>query len=163
MLRLLRFLENYKQNGLEFWGLTVQNEPVQNHGINGLNMTSEQQRDYVKMNLGPTLTRNNFGKSNVHLLIYDDTSPHLREYVDTILSDSEAAEYVSGIAIHWYYNQMMGPFPELVLDYIYQNYPNHFMINTEACQLKGAGNGRWDFAENYAYDIIRVIYFIITM
>ena len=124
-------------------------------------MTSEQQREYVNLNLGPTLKRNGYDKDRLKLMIVDDTSPHLREYVDTVLQDKRSIQYVSGIAMHWYYNEMMGPFPDMLLDYIYQNYPEFFILNTEACSLKGAGHGRWDYAEYYAFDIIRVIFNII--
>ncbi|CAG2166493.1 unnamed protein product, partial [Oppiella nova] len=152
---LVKFLEAYRENGVTLWGLTVQNEPVQDHGINGLNMSAEQERDFIKLHLGPTLQRAGYGRDKLKLLMFDDTSPHLREYVDTILVDRESAKYISGIAMHWYYNQMMGPFPDLLLDYIYQNYPEFFVINTEACSLTGAMNGNWIYAENYAFDIIR--------
>ncbi|CAG2107754.1 unnamed protein product [Medioppia subpectinata] len=153
---LVKFLKAYKANGVDFWGLTAQNEPVQDHGINGLNMTAAQERDFIKLHLGPTLKKAGFGTDELKLLIFDDTSPHLREYVDTILIDPDTTQYVSGIAMHWYYNEIKGPFPDLLLDYIFQNYPEFFVINTEACSLTGAMNGNWDYAENYAFDIIRV-------
>ncbi|XP_054167232.1 putative glucosylceramidase 4 [Oppia nitens] len=147
----------YRQYGILFWGLTVQNEPVQDHGNNGLKMTALEERDFIKYNLGPTLWSAGFDRERLKLLIFDDTSPHIREYVDTILTDTEVTKYVSGVALHWYYNEIMGPFPDRVLDYVHYKYPDFPVINTEACSLTGAMNGNWNYAEHYAYDIIRFV------
>jgi glucosylceramidase len=108
------------------------------------------------MNLGPTLEKANYTRDNFKLMIFDHNAQELKSWTDTILSDKEAAKHVSGIAYHWYGNHRMSGFPETELEAIHQKYPNFFLLNTEASQWGEHCNGRWDFGENYAYDIIRV-------
>jgi glucosylceramidase len=156
-----RFLNAYKSHGIDFWGLTVENEPINgedpHYTFNGLNMTKEMERDFVKMNLGPTLEKAGYGKNKVKLMIFDDFAKHMKEWMHTILSDKEAAKYVSGIAYHWYGNHPMSGFPDGFLTDVHKSYPDYFLLSTEACHLAGADLGRWDAGERYAYDIIRVI------
>lgn len=45
------------------------------------------------------------------------------------MSDEKAADYIDGIAVHWYWDTM---FPPSLLDYTHDNYPNKFLISTEA-------------------------------
>ncbi len=147
-------------HGIDLWGVTVENEPMvavnRNHSFNDLILSATQERDFVKMNLGPTLEKANYTRDNFKLMILDDSSIYLKSWTDTILSDSEAAKYVSGIAYHWYGNHRMSGFPETELEDLHQKYPNFFTLNTEA-SLGGVNfNGKWDFGEHYAYDIIRV-------
>ncbi|XP_054163779.1 putative glucosylceramidase 1 [Oppia nitens] len=151
----IKFLNAYKENGIEFWGLTSQNEPVEDHELNNLKFTPNTLRDYIKNNLGPTLARAGYDKNKLKLLILDDNTPFLINWIDIILNDTNAAQYVSGIANHWYYNEKYGAqYVGGVLQYLHEKYENYFYMNTEACFLEGAGNGNWTYAERYAFDII---------
>ncbi|CAG2117961.1 unnamed protein product, partial [Medioppia subpectinata] len=68
-----------------------------------------------------------------------------------------SAQYVSGIGFHWYLNAMS---PPTDLDKTYEEFPNVFLLSTEACegsnpfQEDKVSLGNWDRAETYAYDII---------
>ena len=84
-------------------------------------------------------------------MIYDDNTPHLLNWADVILADKDAAKYVSGISFHWYFKAS-----DAVLDTLYKKHPEYFRLNTEACFLKPPIHGTWDWAEKYAFDIIRV-------
>ena len=155
-----RFLEEYKKHEINLWGITVENEPVEGQNakytFNCLNLTAPIERDFVKMNLGPTLEKAGYTSDKFKLMVYDDNANDLQSWADTILADKDAAKYVSGIAYHWYGNHKMSGFPDTVLNAVHQKHPHVFTLNSEACHLEGAGNGRWDFGEHYAYDIIRV-------
>lgn len=82
------------------------------------------------------------------------------------MKDDEAAQFVSGIAFHWY-NPLISPYK--LLDITHRKFPDLFFLASEAC----TGSYPWDFpkvdlgswirAEKYASDIIQVcnkIYFI---
>jgi len=142
------------------WGITIENEPMvgtmANYTFNCLNLSATQERDFIKMNLGPTLEKANYTRDNFKLMIFDDSAQYFNSWMDTILSDKEAAKYVTGIAYHWYGNHRMSGFPEKELEALHQKYPNFFTLNTEASLPGDNPNGRWDFGEWYAYDIIRV-------
>jgi glucosylceramidase len=157
-----RFLDSYKSHGITLWGLTVENEPVEgwnpHYTFNDLKLTAETERDLVKLNLGPTLEKAGYGKDMIKLMIYDDNvyQDVIKTFCHTILSDSKASEYVSGIAVHWYANHAMSGFPDGLLTEVHKNYSDYFLLNTEACHLDGPDLGKWDAGEKYAYDIIRV-------
>ncbi|XP_054161460.1 putative glucosylceramidase 4 [Oppia nitens] len=158
----VKFLNAYKSHGISLWGVTVENEPIQgqnpHYTFNCLNLTAPMERDFVKLNLGPTLEKAGYGKaSGFNLMVYDDNTDRIKDYLVPILSDKETAKYVSGIAYHWYANHPMGGLPDGLLTELHNTYTNHFLLNTEACHLDGPNLGRWDHAEKYAYDIIRAL------
>jgi len=47
-----------------------------------------------------------------------------------LMSDEEAAKYVDGIAVHWYLDTL---FPPSLLDRTHNNFPDKFILATEAC------------------------------
>ena len=125
------------------------------------------QNIFIKKNLGPLLHKSGYNSDNLKLMIFDDNvwrkESHgpkelqfLQNYTSAILTDKESEKYVSGIAYHWYESSRTDDYPAPVLDETHMKYPNKFLLMTEACHLDGEGNGRWDFGEHYAHDIIRV-------
>lgn len=108
-----RFLDTYKKHDIPFWGITVQNEPldgsIENFAFNALGMTAAQQRDFVFKTLGPKLNSSGYGKDKLQLMIMDDQRSLIMHWADTILSQEEAKQFVSGIAFHWYMNIFSPP------------------------------------------------------
>ena len=156
----------YKSHGINLWGVTIENEPGAglnpDYTFNCLNLTGSNERDLIKMNLGPVLEKAGYGKDKFQLMIFDDGvgPPRViekKEYIRTILEDKEAAKYVSGIAYHWYDNHPMSGWPAEYLTELHKTYSDYFLLNTEACHPEGALLGKWDAGERYAYDIIRVL------
>nr|XP_002129322.1 glucosylceramidase [Ciona intestinalis] len=150
-----RFLDEYKKHGIEFWGLTVQNEPS-----NGLlvksswqstGFTAEMQRDFVKMDLGPALRKHGYG--NIKLMILDDQRLFLPAFPEVVLADKEAAQYVSGIGVHWYWDWLIGPD---VLDDTHNKFPDTFILGTEACNKDSPQPdlGKWDTGVKYSNSIL---------
>jgi glucosylceramidase len=134
--------------------MTVQNEP----GVDRLTLYWDPmtQRDFIKLNLGPTLNKAGYNPDKLKLMIFDNNVGDLQKWSDSILDDKDAAKWVSGIAFHWYRNSRTTGYPDTILDSIHQKHQNHFLISSEACNLEGVGNGKWDIGEAYAHDIIRV-------
>ena len=50
-----KFIKAYQQEGIPIWGLTIQNEPMAKQTWESCNYTAEEERDFLKNNLGPTL------------------------------------------------------------------------------------------------------------
>ena len=69
-----RFLDEYKKAGVEFWGLTTQNEPRDgqqpNFRFNCMGWNSTTQRQWIVENLGPSLKNSPY--NDTHLMMYDD-------------------------------------------------------------------------------------------
>ncbi|WP_291135113.1 glycoside hydrolase family 30 protein [Flavobacterium sp. UBA7663] len=125
-----KYLEAYKNEGIDIWGLTVINEP---HG-NGNNWEStlfspEEMTLFVQNHLGPKLERD--GWQDIKILGYDQNRAGLQEWVDAMYKDEKTSKYFAGTAIHWY-ESTYEVFPE-ALQYAHNKAPNKYLIQTEAC------------------------------
>jgi glucosylceramidase len=126
---LARYLDAYKREGVDIWGLTPVNEPLGNNGQwESMHFTAESQNDFVKNYLGPKLQTSHNG--DVKLLVYDQNRDHLEHWADVILSDAETAKYVDGIAVHWYSSTFK--VYEDVLNKVHNRFPGVAIINAEA-------------------------------
>lgn len=126
---LLKFLDAYKQEGVNIWGITPVNEPHGNSGQwESMHFTPESQRDFIVDHLGPKLKNSEF--SNVNLLILDHNRDSLTHWVDIILGDDEANQYIYGTAVHWYESTVNVYEDELVKTH--NKFPDYAIINTEA-------------------------------
>lgn len=125
-----KYLEAYKKEGIDIWGVTVINEP---HG-NGNNWEStlfspEEMTLFVQNHLGPKLEKD--GWNAIKILGYDQNRAGLQEWVDAMYKDENTSKYFAGTAIHWY-ESTYEVFPE-VLQYAHKKAPNKHLIQTEAC------------------------------
>jgi glucosylceramidase len=125
---LTRYLDAYREEGVDIWGLTPVNEP---HGNNGqwesMHFSPQSQNDFVKNHLGPKLHRS--GNDDIKLLVYDQNRDGMEEWADTILADAESAKYVYGMAVHWYESTFK--VYEDILDKVHDKYPGFAVIHTE--------------------------------
>ena len=125
-----KYLDAYKNQGIDIWGVTVENEP---HG-NGNNWESmhyspEEMTNFVQNHLGPKLEAD--GKKDVKILGYDQNRDGLKEWVDVMFQNDASSKYYAGTAIHWYESTFM-VFPE-ALQYAHEKAPDKYLIQTEAC------------------------------
>lgn len=71
---IYRFLQAYAEHGINIWGLTAQNEPTDGYipqfSFQAMGWTAIQQRDFIALDLGPTLEK--YGYQHVKLMILDD-------------------------------------------------------------------------------------------
>ncbi|KAF0314616.1 Glucosylceramidase [Amphibalanus amphitrite] len=155
---IVRFLEEYVANGIPIQAITTQNEPtnvLNSYGFwNTMAWTPEMQRDWVRDNLGPTI-RGNANFSDTKIIILDDQRILLPDWVNTILDDADAAQYVDAIGVHWYRD---GDAPASLLTDTHKLHPNVPLIATEACEgsifEKTVALGAWPRADTYAADIL---------
>jgi glucosylceramidase len=109
----IRFLEEYRREGVEVYAVTPQNEPlyVPNHYPGNL-MTQAAQANFINESLGPKL-RESF--PDVKLFCYDHNWDNT-EYAEYVLTN--AGEYVDGVAWHVYggtpdaQTYVLGKFPQ---------------------------------------------------
>ena len=125
-----KYIDAYKKEGIDIWGVTVENEP---HG-NGNNWESmlfspQEMTSFVQNHLGPILEKD--GKSNIKILGYDQNRAGIKEWVDEMYKDEASSKYYSGTAVHWY-ESTYEVFPE-DLQYAHKKAPNKYLIQTEAC------------------------------
>jgi glucosylceramidase len=96
----VKFIKAYENLGMPIWGLTVQNEPMATQTWESCIYTAEEERDFIKEYLGPTLQ--NSGLAAKKLIAWDHNRDQVFQRASVILSDPEAAKYVWGIGFHWY-------------------------------------------------------------
>jgi glucosylceramidase len=124
-----KYIEEYKKEGIDIWGITVENEPLGNgYNWESMHFTPEEMVDFVSKHLGPKLRGDGH---KVKILGYDQNRDELKEWADIMYKDEESSEYFDGMAIHWYastYDYM----PE-ALQYTYNKAPNKLLIQSEAC------------------------------
>nr|BAM18760.1 glucosylceramidase [Papilio xuthus] len=161
-LYFLKFLELYKENNIPFWAITTTNEPL--NGViplgdfQHLGWTVEKMGEWIKNDLGPMLRNSSF--KDVKILAVDDQRYSIPMWFNILLLLApEAEEYIDGIAVHYYVDKIT---PASILQETVKDYPNKFVISTEACTgFTGPTDqrvvlGAWDRAETYIVDILEV-------
>lgn len=125
-----KYLAAYRAEGINIWGITVENEPLGNdNNWESMHFTPWEMNDLVKNHLGPRLEADGH---DVRILGFDQNRDEaMLEWVDVMYDDAEAAAYYDGTAVHWYASTY-DYFPE-ALQYAYNKAPGKHLIQTEAC------------------------------
>ena len=125
-----KYLEAYKNEGIDIWGLTPVNEPHGNgNNWESMHFSPEEETDFVQNYLGPKLEEE--GKADIKILGYDQNRDGLKEWVDDMYKDEASSKYFAGTAIHWY-ESTYDFFPK-ALQYAHEKAPNKYLIETEGC------------------------------
>jgi glucosylceramidase len=102
---MVRSLQSFKKAGIPVKYLTVQNEPLhETEDFPGTLMLADQQKRLIGRYLGPDLRQAGL---QTQLLAYDHNWDH-PEYPIEVLSDSAAAPFMSGSALHCYGGEASG-------------------------------------------------------
>lgn len=155
-----KYITAYKEAGVDISYVTVQNEP---HVAKQFAVTyeccgfePEHERDFLRDYLGPRLAADH---PQVKIYIHDDQkNDRMVEMVDAVMSDPAAAQYVDGVAFHWYDN--WGENYD-ILDEVHSMYPQLPLLGTEATLMRPAAQplpwngGFWEQGQKYAIDILR--------
>lgn len=125
-----KYIRAYANEGIDIWGVTVENEPLGNgNNWESMHYTPQEMADFVKNHLGPQL------KSDEHqtkILAYDQNrGEELIHWAETIYGDKAAAKYLDGFAIHWYASTYDW-FPKS-LNITHDLAPEKHLIETEGC------------------------------
>jgi glucosylceramidase len=137
-----RYIEGMAAEGLPIWALTVQNEPAATQTWESCVYTAEEERDFVRDHLGPTLHKR--GHADVKVICWDHNRDLLLERAQVMFSDPKASAFVWGIGFHWYVTDAFNNVRS-----VKEAYPDKHLIFTEGCQEGGAHIGSWVIAERY--------------
>jgi glucosylceramidase len=143
----VRFVQEYANEGVAIWGLTVQNEPAATQPWDSCEYTAEEERDFVRDHLGPTLHKAGLG--HVKIIIWDHNRDIIVERVRVAYDDPEAAKYIWGAGFHWYGQDK---FDNIQL--VHDAWPDKQLLFTEGCQEGGPHIGEWALGERYARSMI---------
>ena len=143
----VRYIREYRQRGIDIWGITVQNEPAATQKWDSCVYSAGEERDFVRDHLGPALAEAGFG--DVKVMIWDHNRDHLIRRVSPSYSDPEASKYIWGTAFHWYGEDK---FENLELHH--DAWPDKKLLFSEGCQEGGPHTGSWNLGERYGRSII---------
>ncbi|MFN2578760.1 MAG: glycoside hydrolase family 30 beta sandwich domain-containing protein [Pyrinomonadaceae bacterium] len=149
-----KFIRAYQSEGIPIWGITIQNEPMATQRWESCIYSAEEERDFLKNHLGPTLRRE--GWADKKIIAWDHNRDLIYQRANTILSDPQAAKYVWGIGYHWYEPWSGGEpmFDNVKL--VHETFPEKQLIFTEGCvdAFDPKKIGEWKFGEQYGRSMI---------
>ena len=143
-----RYIQEYAQEKIPIWGLTVQNEPDSVQPWDSCLYSAEDERDFVRDYLGPALEKAGLG--DVKLMIWDHNRDLMYERAKVVLDDPEAARFVWGTAFHWYVTDTFDN-----VQRVRDAWPDKHLIFSEGCQEGGPHFGEWALGERYARSMIQ--------
>ena len=152
----VKFIEAYEKEGIPIWGLSIQNEPMATQRWESCIYSAEEERDFLKNFLGPTLEKSGMGDKKV--IVWDHNRDLLFERANVILSDPEANKYVWGTGFHWYEDWKDGTPMFKNVAGVNDAYPDKKLIFTEGCNegynLERLQNDDPKLAERYGKAMI---------
>jgi glucosylceramidase len=127
----VKFIRAYESAGVPIWGMTIQNEPMATQKWESCIFTAEQERDFLKNHLGPTIKKERLGEKKI--IVWDHNRDLIYQRANTILTDPRAAQYVWGVGYHWYEPWSGGDpmFDNVKL--VREAFPDKHLIFTEGC------------------------------
>ena len=150
---MVKYLEEYKKEGISFFGITVQNEAKAWQTWESCQYTAEEEAEFVVKYLKPALEKSGFG--DVRIMIWDHNKERIYDRSCDSFSVPGAKEAVWGIAFHWYSGDHFE-----ALDMTYNAFPDKPLILSEFCLGGARGetakgpHSSWDGVEIYASEII---------
>ena len=150
----VKFINAYEKEGIPIWGLTIQNEPMATQTWESCVFSAEEERDFLKNNLGPTLHK--AGMANKKIIVWDHNRDLVYQRVSTTLGDPEAAKYAWGIGFHWY-ETWTGGNPQFEnLRRVAETFPNKNLLFTEGCNgpFNMSQINDWKWGESYGRSMI---------
>jgi len=150
----VKFINSYQKEGIPVWGITVQNEPMATQIWESCIYTAEEERDFVKNFLGPTLSK--AGLADKKITVWDHNRDLMTQRATTILDDPEANKYVWGVGFHWYESWSGGEPMFANVGAVQELYPNKNLLFTEGCNEKFDANKYqlWKNGERYGKSMI---------
>ena len=150
----VKFIKTYEQLGIPIWGLSVQNEPMATQKWESCIFTGEEERDFIKGYLGPTLAKSGLGGKK--LIAWDHNRDLLYQRASTVLDDPQAAKYVWGIGYHWYETWTGSTMLFDNVRRVHEAYPDKNLIFTEGCveNFKLDRVSDWALGERYGMSMI---------
>lgn len=149
-----KFIKAYEKEGIPVWGISIQNEPMATQRWESCIYTAEEERDFLKNFLGPTMQKAGLGSKKI--IVWDHNRDLMTHRANVIFDDPNAAKYAWGMGFHWYETWSGGTpmFDNVAL--VHKTYPSKHLLFTEGCgekfdytKLKD-----WNLGERYGQSMI---------
>jgi len=143
------YLEEYKKEGIDFFGVTVQNEAKAVQTWESCVWSGKEEGEWVVNYLRPVLDEKGF--KNTKIMIWDHNKERVMERARESMSVPGAEKAIWGIAHHWYSGDHFDN-----LRMAHELYPDKVLIATENSgggSIVGSTNW-WNSVERYAKETI---------
>ncbi len=149
-----KFIKEYEKEGIPMWGISVQNEPMATQRWESCIYTAEEERDFLKNHLGPTMHKE--GLQDKKIIVWDHNRDLIYQRARTYFDDPEAAKYAWGIGFHWYEDWSGGQPMYDNLRRVHEAYPDKNIMFTEGCaeSFNAARYNAWVLGEEYGRSMI---------
>lgn len=149
-----KFIKAYEKEGLKVWGLSVQNEPMATQRWESCIYTAEEERDFLKKYLGPTLKKDGLGDKKI--IVWDHNRDIIYQRASTYFKDPEAAQYIWGLGFHWYEDWSGGLPMYDNIRRVQEAWPDKNIFFTEGCaeSFDSTRYRAWSLGEEYGSSMI---------
>jgi len=149
-----KFIDAYAAEGIPIWSISVQNEPMARQTWESMLFTAEEERDFLRDHLGPTIQAS--AHPDTKIVVWDHNRDMMVHRANVIFGDPEASKYAWGMGFHWYETWAgFEPMFENVRR-VHESYPDKVLLLTEATVEKfdWAQVQRWSNGERYGTSIV---------
>jgi glucosylceramidase len=149
-----KFIAAYQKEGIPIWGITIQNEPLASQSWESCIYTAEDERDFLKTYLGPTMKNAGYGSKKI--IVWDHNRGLITRRGAVVFDDPEASKYAWGIGFHWYENWAGGEPNFADVARTHEMYPDKNLLFTEGCneRFNAAKYQYWPNGERYGEAMI---------
>ncbi|HSK13921.1 MAG TPA: glycoside hydrolase family 30 beta sandwich domain-containing protein, partial [Phnomibacter sp.] len=149
-----KFIKAYEAEGVPVWGISIQNEPMATQRWESCIYTAEEERDFLKNHLGPTMHKE--GLQDKKIIVWDHNRDLIYQRAQTYFNDPEASKYIWGIGHHWYEDWSGGTPMYDNIRRVYEAFPDKHIFFTEGCaeSFDSTRYNAWVLGEEYARSMI---------
>ena len=144
------FLKEYKKEGIDFFAVTIQNEPKAVQQWESCIWSGKEEGEFAVNYLRPALDANGFNETKI--MVWDHNKERVMERARESLSVAGADTAIGGIAFHWYSGDHFDN-----LRMTHELFPDKPLIATEinSAGVRGGSVAEcWDAIEKYAKEMI---------
>jgi glucosylceramidase len=149
-----KFIKAYEAEGVPVWGISIQNEPMATQRWESCIYTAEEERDFLKNHLGPTMEKE--GLKDKKIIVWDHNRDLIYQRAQTYFKDPEAAKYIWGIGFHWYEDWSGGTPMYDNIRRVQEAFPDKHIFFTEGCaeSFDSTRYNAWVLGEEYGRSMI---------